>query len=534
MTLTLSLHSDVTGRSQIRRPGGLHSDAGGHGLFQASENGFGGGGTAMLSLDRALPDARIPFGRAGLAKPSANWFSIDVLPDLGIDIGSRHWWRGLAACIALCATTLAFAPGFEPLVVPAAPPLSPAAWEESRAQSISPLAWGGDTGRHMAATDAVQPLADTPERPQIDLTAMLGEGDSLRHALERAGVGGGEASRIAEMTSDIVDPDEIPAGTALAVTLGRRSSKNDARPLQSLAFRARFDMRVNFVRVGNALTMQRMPVAVDSSPLRVEGRVGDSLYASARAAGAPAGAIQTYIRALAPHVPMENIGADDRFDLIVEQDRAATGEVRYGKLLYVGLARGNRATRMIQWDVDGSGGDGQSQWYDAAGVGERRAGFVLPVANARKTSGFGWRLHPLLGYSRMHQGTDYGAAYGTPIRAVTDGIVSFAGWHGGHGNMVQLKHPSGLGTGYAHMSRIAVAPGSRVAQGQVIGYVGSTGLSTGPHLHFEVYRGGVAVNPSGVSFESRSILEGAQLAAFRAKLGSILAMQPQRMQVAAR
>jgi murein DD-endopeptidase MepM/ murein hydrolase activator NlpD len=290
-------------------------------------------------------------------------------------------------------------------------------------------------------------------------------------------------------------------------------------------------MRVNFVRLGIALMMQRLPIAVDSSPLRVEGRVGDSLYASARAAGAPAGAIQTYIRALAPHVAMEDINANDRFDLIVAQDRAASGEVRYGKLLYVGLNRGNRATRMIQWDVSG---DGRSEWYDAAGVSERRAGFVVPVANARKTSDFGWRLHPLLGYSRMHQGTDYGAAYGTPIRAVTDGIVSFAGWHGGHGNMVQLRHPSGLGTGYAHMSRIAVAPGSRVSQGQVIGYVGSTGLSTGPHLHFEVYRDGVAINPSGVSFQSRSILEGAELAAFRAKLNMILSMRPQHVQVAAR
>lgn len=491
----------------------------------------------MLSLDRALPNAsitfgRIPFGRATPTKPdaaNAGRFSVDILPDLGVDVGSRRWWQGLAACFALCATTIALAPGFRPIAVPAAAPLSPAAWEQTRAQSISPLAWGGDTGRRMAATDAVQPLADTPERPQIDLTATIGQGDGLRHALERAGVGGAEARRIAGMTADVVDPDEIPAGTALAVTLGRRATKTDARPLQSLAFRARFDMRVNFVRVGDALTMQRMPIAVDSSPLRIEGRVGDSLYASARAAGAPAGAIQTYIRALAPHVAMQNIGADARFDLIVEQDRAATGEVRHGKLLYVGLNRGNSATRMIQWEIDG-----RNEWYDAAGVGQRRAGFVMPVANARKTSSFGMRWHPLLNYSRFHQGTDYGAGYGTPIRAVTDGTVNYAGWHGGHGKMVKLTHAGGLGTGYAHMSSIAVAPGARVSQGQVIGYVGSTGLSTGPHLHFEVYRGGRAVSPSSVSFESRSILEGAQLAAFRSKLNGILSMEPQRVQLAAR
>ena len=484
----------------------------------------------MLSLDRAIPDGRAPFGRASIARPVSRVPRFDVLPDLGVDIGSKSWWQGAAGCLTLCTATWLLSPGFQPLVIPSQTPLAPAAWEESRAQAIAPLAWGGDTGRRMAATDAVQPLADTPERPQIDLTATLGQGDGMGHALQRAGVNIGDASRVASLLSEVVDPDEIAPGTALGITLGRRAKRSDARPLEALALRARFDMKVKFVRVGNTLTMQRIPVAVDHSPLRIEGRVGDSLYQSARAAGAPGGAIQTYIRALAPKVSMDDIGADDRFDLIVEQARAATGEVQYGKLLYIGLARGNRATRMIQWTIGG-----QEEWYDAAGVGERHAGFVMPVAGAHKTSGFGWRMHPLLGYSRMHQGTDYGAAYGSPIRAVTDGIVNFAGWHGGHGNMVKLTHNGGLGTGYAHMSRIAVAPGARVAQGQIIGYVGSTGLSTGPHLHFEVYRGGVAVSPNSVSFESTSLLAGAELAAFRAKLSNILAMRPaQQVQVASR
>jgi len=504
-------------------------------LYFNSDAGFGsGGGTAVLSLDRAISDGRSGFGRAGLPLATspvatATRWSLDVLPDLGVDIGTARWWRGLAGCLALCASALAFAPGFRPLADGSLAPLPSTVFEESRAQSIAPLAYGADTGRRMAATDAAQPLADTPERPQIDLSATIGQGDALTKALERAGVAGAEARRVAAMTGDVVDADQVPAGTALAITLGRRASRSQPRPLQALAFRARFDMKLSFVRVGNALMMQKTPVAIDATPLRIEGRVGDSLFSSARAAGAPGKALETYIRALAPKVPMGNIGADDRFDMIVERERAATGEVRYGKLLYVGLTSGERATRMIEWSIDG-----RSEWYDAAGVGERRAGFVMPVANARQTSGFGWRLHPLLGYSRMHQGSDYAAGYGTPIRAVTDGIVAFAGWHGGHGNMVKLGHVAGLGTGYAHMSRIAVAPGQRVAQGQVIGYVGSTGLSTGPHLHFEVYRSGVAVNPSSVSFESRSILEGAELAAFRAKLAAITGLRAAGVQVAAR
>jgi len=136
------------------------------------------------------------------------------------------------------------------------------------------------------------------------------------------------------------------------------------------------------------------------------------------------------------------------------------------------------------------------------------------------------RRHPILGYTRMHAGIDFMASYGQPIYAVTDGTVVFAGRHGGHGNYVKLDHGGGLGTGYAHMSRIAVSPGQRVRRGQVIGYVGSTGLSTGPHLHYEMYRNGHTVNPASVQFVTRAALSGKELAAFRAQLATLMKVSP--------
>ena len=139
------------------------------------------------------------------------------------------------------------------------------------------------------------------------------------------------------------------------------------------------------------------------------------------------------------------------------------------------------------------------------------------------TSAYGLRMHPILGYQRMHRGLDFRAAYGTPILAVADGRVSAAGRAGGYGNQVRLAHANGLMTSYSHMSRIAVSPGGRVRQGQVIGYVGSTGLSTGPHLHFETYRGGATINPRSVRFVGRAQLSGGALAAFRARLRGLLA-----------
>ena len=161
---------------------------------------------------------------------------------------------------------------------------------------------------------------------------------------------------------------------------------------------------------------------------------------------------------------------------------------------------------------------------------------LLPV-NGHVTSGYGQRFHPILGYARMHAGVDFGAAWGSPIIATAAGVVSFAGYHGGHGNYVRLEHGGGLGTGYGHMSRIAVTPGERVRAGEIIGYVGSTGLSTGPHLHYEMYRNGQTVNPLGTQFSTVTrVVDTRDLDAFRAKLaqmralrvGAMLASAPQR------
>jgi murein DD-endopeptidase MepM/ murein hydrolase activator NlpD len=135
------------------------------------------------------------------------------------------------------------------------------------------------------------------------------------------------------------------------------------------------------------------------------------------------------------------------------------------------------------------------------------------------------RRHPILGYSKMHKGIDFRAGYGTPILAAADGRVSRAGWAGGYGNQVRLEHAACIATSYSHMSRIVARPGQFVRQGQVIGYVGATGLATGPHLHYELYRCGVTVDPNSVKFTMRAQLAGADLAGFRTKLRRLLSVR---------
>jgi len=445
----------------------------------------------------------------------------DIAPDLAQDIGTARWFRGAATLLGLSAFALAFWPDFAPLEAAQPVKLEAAQRDEFRSQMIMPLALGADSGRHMGATNEVVPLKAAPERPRIEMVATLAQGDSFGRMLERAGVGNAEASRVVDLISSAMPLGDIAAGTKVDIVLGRRTSPSTPRPIESLSFRARFDLELALERRGGALALDPRPIAVDSTPLRITGRVGDSLYRSARAAGAPPKAVQQYLRTLGQYVDLDSsLGANDQFDLVVQYKRAETGESEVGDLLYAGVTRGGKPrTQLMKWGKDG-------RFYEASGVGEQRSGLVAPVASRGISSNYGRRRHPILGYSRMHAGIDFRASYGQPIYAVQDGTVQFAGRHGGHGNFVKLAHGGGLGTGYAHMSRIAVRSGQHVRRGQVIGYVGSTGLSTGPHLHYEMYKSGKTVNPNSVKFVNRAQLAGGELASFKARLGTLQHIAP--------
>jgi len=478
----------------------------------------GAGGAAALSFGRASP---VPAAPATFGDRLRERFAhVDLVPDLGANIGTAEWWRGAATCAALIAATCALSPGFDrPLYGPATPVMAGADWDEARAQSIAPLAYGGNSGRRLAPTAAVAPLTDTPERPILELTTTLLSGPSLAASLERAGVDEGEAARIADMVAGRLPLDELKPGTQLELTLGRRADRAAARPVEALSFRARFDLGLRVAREAGALALAAVPVAIDRTPLRIQGRVGPSLYRSARAAGVPAKAVEAFIRSIASRVPMSRINSDEQFDLIVERARAATGEVQLGKLIYAGLSSDARKLQLVRFDQGG-----KDEWFDARGVGARStSGAMMPVAG-RLTSGFGMRRHPVLGYARMHKGLDIAAPMGAPIRAPMDGVVQMAGWAGGYGRFVKLSHGGGLATGFGHMSRIAVSSGGRVSKGQVIGYVGSTGMSTGPHLHYELWKNGVPSNPGKVTFESVQQLSGSALAAFKSRFARLMAV----------
>jgi murein DD-endopeptidase MepM/ murein hydrolase activator NlpD len=458
---------------------------------------------------------------------ASRWFDrIDLAPDLGDAIGSRRWFRGLGTMLGLGAVALAFWPDLTPLEARPAMPQGDEVTAELRSQMILPLALGADSGRRMGPTAAVTPLKSAPERPQIQMVVTLAPGDSFASMLRRAGVSASDIDRAAALVSGALPIGEIDPGTQMDVLLGRRPGPGEPRPLDSLAFRARFDMELELTRPGvgqsnpdgtpvipsGPLALKRNIIRVDDTPLRVRGVVGTSLYRSMRQAGVPANAVQEYLKALDAQINLEReVRANDEFDIIIGYRRAATGERQAGQLLYAGVDRGGKPrTQLMRWGSEG-------RFYEASGVGEQRRGLMAPVPGT-VSSNFGMRRHPILGYTRMHAGMDFKARYGTPIVAVSDGRVSSAGRAGGCGIAVRLEHGAGLSTRYCHMSAMAVRPGMSVRRGQVIGYVGSTGLSTGAHLHYEMYRGGRAINPASVAFVTRAELSGTELIDFRRQL----------------
>ncbi len=441
---------------------------------------------------------------------------LSLIVDLAAEPLSPTWWRGAATLCLLCGAAAVLAPTFEPLPDVGSNALSESTAREYRDLGIAPLGAGGRSGGRMVAGERVEPLLVAPERTQIELDARLSQGDRIEALLMRIGAVPADAIAVGRAVHAVA-PRGLDDGTSIAIRLGRRAGPG-LRNVDRVALRAGLDTDLIIERGAAGLQARTIRILVDQRPRRIRGRVGDGLYWSLRSSGVSPERASDYLKALATRVDVGGLGRDDRFDLVIAHRRAATGEEQSGPLLYAGVQRlAGQPIEMLRWTVGGRPG-----WYDAASLTQVSSSALAWPVSARVTSSFGLRRHPILGYARMHKGIDFGARWGSPIVASADGVVSRAGWAGGYGKQVRIAHESAIATSYSHMSRILVAPGSLVRQGQLIGYVGSTGLSTGPHLHYETFRGGQAVNPLSVRFSSAAAVDPAEVARFKARLAQLL------------
>ncbi|HEY2359321.1 MAG TPA: M23 family metallopeptidase [Phenylobacterium sp.] len=377
-----------------------------------------------------------------------------------------------------------------------------------------------------AAASALQHAAFTHAEarpgfaPPLSVPVKLQRGETLEAAVQRAGVAPAEAHLAVEMLAKAMDTVHIKAGMLIDAAIAMpRSERGEARliglslrtgPATALTLSRSFD---------GALSLRELDEKIRDETTVADGSIEGSLYESAARIGATPTITAEVAKLFSHKIDFQrDIQPGDSFKLVFDRKVTEAGRtVEAGDLQYAELhnvkfyrfARGN--------DVE---------YFDE--FGKNIKGFLLrtPVDGARITSLFGMRKHPVLGYTRAHQGIDFGAGTGTPILAAGDGVVAQAGPWGGYGNWLRIRHSAGWDTGYGHISRYAkgIRPGVHVHQGQVVAYVGSTGLATGPHLHYEIWKNGQRVNPIGAKVPQGSELAGGELARFREQKAHIDAL----------
>ena len=243
-------------------------------------------------------------------------------------------------------------------------------------------------------------------------------------------------------------------------------------------------------------------------------RLYQSIYETALRNKVPATVIEDMIRIYSYDVDFQRkVQAGDSFEVFFAGDDETTGTVEKNDVLYASLTVGGETKRYYRFQAPD---DSIVDYYDETGKSAKKFLVRKPVNNAIMRSGFGGRRHPILGYTKMHTGVDWAAPYGTPIFASGNGVIEKAGWEGGYGKYIRVKHPNGYETAYGHMTAFAkgMETGKRVRQGQVIGFVGSTGLSTGAHVHYEILVNGRFVDPMRIKLPRGRSLEGPMLANF--------------------
>jgi murein DD-endopeptidase MepM/ murein hydrolase activator NlpD len=386
-------------------------------------------------------------------------------------------------------------------------------------------------------------ITKTPPPEPVDEAIVLGPSRSLTDEITDRGVALGGGQALNKTLNSIFPAAQMKPGTRFELTLDKQQDfygRDVIFPVQ-LTFKpgpqetiiveadedGTFMARVDGEKEG---TLSRY-AQVDH--FRTKARVGSSLYGTAKDNRVPGYIISELTRVFAYDVDFQRqVKASDSFEIFY--GNPLTGSSTKRKVLhYAQLTLGGKTKTLFRYTTK----DGVTDYYDENGVSATKSLLRTPVSGARLTSGFGMRRHPLLGYSKMHTGVDFGVPAGTPIKAAGSGVIESAGRQGAYGIAVKIKHSGKYETLYAHMSRLAtgIRAGGKVNQGQTIGYVGSTGRSTGPHLHYEVRANDRPVNPTRVKLAGARKLSGKELANFKSLKTRVLAMMqtaPSATQVA--
>lgn len=450
-------------------------------------------------------------------------------------------------------------------MTPSAAAAAAAAPATPQADSPAPTVTSGLRGS--IAVDPVSDInaafdAETLNTPDTELTAEhlgppapilqtvsleIESGDTIGGVLADLGIPPEDARAAANALAEHFSPRDLRIGQELEVELETTpvevasiDEEDLGAPATSLvSFSLKADsersLRVSYNAENSAFESQEIFRELTKRLVRAEGTIEGSLFGSASKLGVPNSIMVSFMKLYSYSVDFQReIRKGDTFEVYYTEFADEDGErVKSGDILFASLQTGKKPLALWRFEVPG---EGVVDYFNEDGQSSKKFLMRTPIDGARISSGFGNRRHPILGYNKMHTGTDFAAPTGTPIYAAGNGTIVKAGWNGGFGKYVKIRHANGYETAYAHMSRISkgITPGARVTQGQTIGRVGSTGRSTGPHLHYEVHVRGKKVNPMAIRVPTGRKLEGKALSAFKAsrdgmnaEMAQVEPLQPQ-------
>lgn len=390
-------------------------------------------------------------------------------------------------------------------------------------------------GRHLrvpgnwrSESDAVIPYA--APRPQVteappppDLikrqVVSLSRGETLMDLLQDADVSREDAQGAIAALKSVFDPRRLRSGQEFALLF---DAVNGDR-LVGIQFEPAVERAVSVSLDGDQFQVTETRKKTELQLVAAHGRIESSLFEAATDAGVPLAVLSAMIAQYSYDVDFaRDIQPGDSFDVFYEREVTEDGEVAHaGSIRFAQMTLSGKPMPIYRFE----GAGGIVEYFNRSGSSIRKALLRTPVDGARVSSGFGMRKHPVLGYSTLHKGKDFAAPSGTPIYAAGDGVIEEIGNKGTFGNYIALRHSGQMRTAYGHMSRFAsgLHRGRRVTQGTIIGYVGTTGRSTGPHLHYEVLVGQRQVNPDSkeARMESGRKLEGQELRGFQSVVAGV-------------
>jgi murein DD-endopeptidase MepM/ murein hydrolase activator NlpD len=375
--------------------------------------------------------------------------------------------------------------------------------DSTKAHQINNIVDDADIAPQDAGTFAIKNALNSQTDEIFTKEIRIKRGEGLMDVLMNNGTSRQDAFNAIKALRTVFNVRKIQVGQRLNIT---HKTSGD---LDRLEMQKDFDNLIVIENNANKFEATLQTLETQVITRHSTGIIDDSLFLAAQKQGLPQSVIIELIRIFSYDVDFQReIRKGDQFEIFYERKLSVDGQqVQEGDILFAKLTLSGKEINLYRHKPNG---EDFADYFHEDGQSSKKALMKTPIEGARLSSNYGQRKHPVLGYTRMHKGVDFSAPTGTPIMAAGDGVVERASWYGSFGNYVRIRHNGTYKTIYAHMSKYGkgIKQGTRVRQGQIIGYVGATGRVTGRHLHYEVYMNGAQVNPLSLKIPSGIKLAG--------------------------